>query len=147
VAALVVLSFTSDNVSKILAGRKCGTTRLPSTLWRRVVDQIKRGETVVAHIYNGNPRAGGELLFKGIFVEGVLCHGRDFEPEMILMDGFDSQTELAARLWKHYGKGKADPKSALEWWERQLWTWFQFELPDPVIVDGATMTEVPLNSA
>jgi hypothetical protein len=144
---LVILSFTEDSVSKILAGRKCGTTRLPSTQWKWVVRHLEEGREVAAHIYNGNPRAGGELICKGKFLEGFLRRGREFEPDMILKDGFDSEKELAVRLWGHYGKGKADSQSALEWFQASLWSWFEFELPPAIEIREGMLVEVPLNSA
>lgn len=144
-ATIVIVTFTGDSVEKILAGRKCGTTRLPSRMWQRVVRHLAEGRKVDAHIYRGNPRNGGVELYRAPFVRGVLCTGREFDEEMVLKDGFLQKEDLALRLWRHYNRGKATLPAALKWMNAEVWTWFEWELPPTMIeVEQDQQAELPL---
>jgi len=138
------VTFTGDSIPKIIAGRKCGTTRLPSRMWTRVVHDLEDGRLVDAHIYQGNPRNGGQLLYKAPFVRGVLCTGASFDGEMILKDGFDTVEELAMRLWKHYSRGRVRPPQAVAWFRKQTWTWFEWGEPPAVDIRQEELVRVPL---
>lgn len=141
---MVVMPFTGDSIQKIVAGTKCATTRRPSTQWIRVVEQIVAGRRVDGHIYAGSPRNGGHLLYRARLIRGEICQGADYDPEMFLKDGFDDPTELAVRLWKHYGKGKADRKAATEWMRSQTWAWIEWGEPPAIEVRQEQLVQVPL---
>jgi hypothetical protein len=123
---IVLLTFTGDSIPKILAGLKCGTTRLPSRQWTAVIKNMEQGREYEASIYKGDPRFGGELLFKGKLVRGVHCRGSSFDGEMILKDGFDRKADLAQRLWHHYSKGRVTDPQAVRWFNGREWTWFEW---------------------
>ncbi len=172
---MVLLTFTDESAEKILAGRKCATTRPLTPHWRRVVDAVARGQSVRLQIYRKSPRNGGKRLFD----EDVeprradAVHGADYDGEMFLKDGFDSSTDLVLRLREFYGprfcaecqryelgahfahmrnngsphhKGPELPEEeAAHWFDTSRWAFIEF--PTPVDVRLVAARELEQASA
>lgn len=101
---MVLLTFTPESSEKILAGKKCATTRPLTPYWQRIVEAFQRGKIIRLQVYQNSPRNGGTRLFDEDVeprrVDAVF--GNQYDGEMFLKDGFETSEELVVRLRDFY---------------------------------------------
>ena len=143
---MVLVTLTGDSIPKVLQGRKVGTTRRPTDHWLRVVRKLERGEGADAQLWAGSPRNKGRLLWSAKIVRATLQHGRSYDGEMVLKDGFQQKSELAVRLAEHYNGPWTSQRDADAWFDRELWVYIEWENPPRVEVRGEQLVEVPITA-
>ncbi len=122
----MLLTFRPESLEKIRQGRKTTTIRRNAKRWTRWVmnHPARQEDGYPLHIYEGNPRSGGNFVAVSSCISLFTTYGHTFGGPLARDDGFSSVPDLIDRLVALHGMTKKEV-------EEEEWAVIEFD-PAPI---------------